>query len=105
MAPNENNLHKIPEMQFKRKIISIFKQPKENTNIFLKSTSSKSNQDMKITFNKGNDMLKKSKTEMMVGMKNADGQRKSAKESHTQKVNHADDRISRQHLVKVNDKL
>lgn len=41
----------------------------------------------------------------MMEMKNADGQRKSAKENHTKKVNHADDRISRQHLVKVNDKF
>lgn len=105
MAPNENNLDKIPDMQFKRKIISIFKEPRENTNIFLKSTSSKSNQDMKIKFNKGKGMLRKSETEVMVEMKNTDGQRKSAKESHTQKVNHVDDRISRQHLVKVNDKL
>lgn len=103
MSPSENNLDKIPDMQFKRKIISIFKEPRENTNIFLKSTSSKSNQDMKIKFNKGNGMLRKS--EVMVEMKNADGQRKSAKESHTQKVNHVDDRISRQQLVKVNDKL
>lgn len=47
MAPNENNVDKIPDMQFKRKIISIFKKPKKNTNIFLKSTSSKSNQAMK----------------------------------------------------------
>lgn len=104
MAPNENNLDKIPEMQFKRKILSI-KEPKENMYIFLKSTSSKSNQDMKITFNKGNGMLWKSEIEVMVEMKNADRQRKSAKESHTQKVNHVDDRISRQQLVKVNDKL
>lgn len=103
MSPSENNLDKIPDMQFKRKIISIFKEPRENTNIFLKSTSSKSNQDMKIKFNKGKGMLRKS--EVMVEMKNADGQRKSAKESHTQKVNHVDDRISRQQLVKVNDKL
>lgn len=103
MSPSENNLDKIPDMQFKRKIISIFKEPRENTNIFLKSTSSKSNQDMKIKFNKGKGMLRKS--EVMVEMKNADGQRKNAKESHTQKVNHVDDRISRQQLVKVNDKL
>lgn len=42
---------------------------------------------------------------MMVEMRNADEQRKGAKESHTKKVNHVDDRISRQHLVKVNEKL
>lgn len=50
-------------------------------------------------------MLKKSKTKMMMEMKNADRQRKSAKESHTKKVNHVDDRILRQHVVKVNDKF
>lgn len=50
-------------------------------------------------------MLKKSKTEMMMEMRDADGQRKGAKESHTKKVNLVDDRISRQHLVKVNDKF
>lgn len=42
---------------------------------------------------------------MMMKMKNADRQRKSAKESHTKKVNRVHDRISRQHLVKVNDKF
>lgn len=56
----------------------------------------KSNQDMKIKFNKENEVLKKNKIETMVKMKNANGQIKSTVESHIEKMNYEDDRLSRQ---------